>query len=131
VECRALTERDFNDGFEVDADPGFLDHGADGDFDLAQGRLDRGGAITVGDGGGSASDKAAAFDDHALAGAGAAVGAGDDDGQAALEKHVVFEGGPVTHRTLLALDAHSTCSASPVQKMLRRAGGVKKNPAAC
>jgi hypothetical protein len=66
-------------------------------FDFSEGRLDRGGAVRVGDCGGSTSDEAAAADADRLVAARPAVATADDDGDDTFEENVIFEGRPFVH----------------------------------
>ena len=52
-------DENLDDRFQVHPDPGLLADSTRYDLDLSKGRLDRGGAISIGDGGGGASNEPA------------------------------------------------------------------------
>ena len=99
---RFLIDRQFHDRFQVDGDPDFFAHVVDADLHLPQRRLDRGGAVCIGDGRRAASHKAASAEEHATVSSRPSIGAADHDRDPALEKNIPLEGRPVAHRIALA-----------------------------
>ena len=84
-------DKNLNNRFQVNSNPGLLADSASTDLYPAKRSLDRGGAISVGDGGGGASNESASTDDHWLPCAGAAVAPAENNSKNTLEENIVFE----------------------------------------
>jgi hypothetical protein len=88
---RRRSAGDFDNGFQIDSDPGVFANRADADFDVTKGCFQGGGAVTIRDAGGTASHEPAAADQDALARFGSTVLAPDNHEQRAFEKDIIFE----------------------------------------
>jgi len=121
---RPLVDDDVDLGLQVDRHPRLFVHSADLDVHLPEWGLDRGGAVTPGDGGGGASHEPAPSDHDTPAGARTAVAVAEGDGECARQQHPVFEGGPVRHEGVLCRGG--VRMVRPVYKLHHPAGRCQR-----